>query len=782
MMSGPLSAAVTDLLTLANQTGQRPLLWLAGEYSETQQAVLQVLTAAEQLSANAPGSVVWVSRAFGNKDHMTAPLQQALNQQGVYFPIHRSHLLGTQSRVLIFDAHQGFDPDLFCLASGTLQSGGLLLLLAPEPESWQRTPDPDYRRMLVYPYELADVACRFMQRIVGQWLDSDTGSDIVALWLIAKNRLAKSVAAYLPASLPANNGLQTSDTLEANGCCYTPDQQRIIHRVRELIIPHQIAEKTESQRPPKTPPKAQLQQPQQAPLVITADRGRGKSAAIGAALARLTEATDYAALNHPINVWITSPHRDNVRVLFRHCAQSLFLETSEAESGRLQTKKLSLQYLAPDEVVIRLEQGQAVCDLLVVDEAAGIPESMLRIFVERSPATIFSTTIHGYEGTGRGFQIRFQPYLDKHFPHWQLLTLSHPIRWGDQDRLEALLNKTFFLGAESAAPVHQVSQPVEVRELSQQALLEAPVLLEQLFSLLMLAHYRTSPGDLRDLLDGLNLRVFAIQQESVVLGCCLVAMEGELPQALVEQIYQGRRRPRGHLLPQTLCQCLGNRQIPLLSTARVVRIAVQPQCQGQGLGSRLLAGVEHQLTTDGVQALGSSFAAYENVIRFWQRNGYHSLRLGFTREKSSGAHSLLILKALQPETGSLVQALATEFARSFAYLQKNEFRDLPHDTVAAIEAGFGALYAAEPTESDARHSRTNQVKAFVAGYRTFEDSRYALWCFLQETAYPIQDDLIEALFSNHCKVADMKKPPWQMGKKQVIHELRKRFAKFEGLT
>ena len=69
-----------------------------------------------------------------------------------------------------------------------------------------------------------------------------------------------------------------------------------------------------------------------------------------------------------------------------------------------------------------------------------------------------------------------------------------------------------------------------------------------------------------------------------VAATALVGIEGGFDRELAQQIYDGRRRPRGHLLPQTLSAHAGLGEAPRLRCARVIRIAVHPAVQKRGLG------------------------------------------------------------------------------------------------------------------------------------------------------------------------------------------------------
>lgn len=750
-----LAEAFTEIKSIAAQTGQRPLLWLAGDSSLAYAAAAELIALAsdpELISDTHSASIVWVSRSFADINKFSAPLLDVLRQGHVVVPAHRSHLLGTQSDMLIYDAYAGFDPDLFCLAVGSVRSGGLVLLLAPEPRVWRQFPDPDYQRMLVYPYALSDVACRFMARVVEGFLQSP----VVTLWNLAGSCWEKSLATGLPHSHPTVG--------HQRELSYTADQQALIRLVLEGV--ENAAAACGDQAP--------------VPLVVTADRGRGKSAAIGAAIAALKE-------RQPgLVVWITAPHKDNVSVLFDHCARQMTCDP--AESG--------VSYLAPDDVVVRLAMAQQIasaerCDVLVVDEAAGIPDSLLQVFIHGAPCTVMATTVHGYEGTGRGFEIRLRPKLQASFPECRWLTLCHPIRWGDHDVLEACLNDVFLLGTNHVAdyPGDVSGAALTVRELSQDELALPSVMREQrgwlasVFHLLMQAHYRTSPGDLRDLMDGLNLRLFVLLRGGQLVGCCLVALEGDLPPALITQIYQGKRRPRGHLLPQTLCQCLGFCEPASVSCARIVRIAVNPSMQGRGLGSWLLARVEGLLRQSGVALIGSSFSAFPDVTRFWRANGYVPARMGFTREASSGANALLVVKALNEDViGSFVQRVTTLFNDSFTYLRSNELCSLPDALVDVFNAKFSTLPLAPISCSD-HDWWLSQAQGFVAGYRTFEDSRYALWCVLQQAGIAprvaslksSERAILQALFEQDICIKMLRHSPWRLGKKQAVALLRRSF-------
>lgn len=76
-------------------------------------------------------------------------------------------------------------------------------------------------------------------------------------------------------------------------------------------------------------------------------------------------------------------------------------------------------------------------DVLIVDEAAGIPVPMLFAFTERFRKVIFASTIHGHEGAGRGFSLRFLRALQQNREiNLYKIELKEPIRYAPNDPVE----------------------------------------------------------------------------------------------------------------------------------------------------------------------------------------------------------------------------------------------------------------------------------------------------------------------------------------------------------
>ncbi len=518
-------------------------------------------------------------------------------------------LLGCEHQILILDLHTAPGPDTLGALSGVVRGGGFLILLMPEqsPQAARR------QRLGILGFE--EVYDRFPRRLRRILL-----SDPHMLLLRPGGESPELPSVEPQAPLPPS----------PDPDCLSLDQSRA---VKALI---QVA-KGRRRRP----------------VVLSSDRGRGKSAALGIAAGRLLKELE-------LRIVVTAPHRASVQPLFDHARRVLGL----SGRGRLRFGQGELRFMAPGELL----QSPPELDLLWVDEAAALPIPLLSRLLQRYPRVAFSSTIHGYEGTGRGFALRFCALLDKRAPGWRAVYMESPIRWAPGDPLERLLFKALLLEARPPS-VDAISgalpQDCQLQRLGREALLSDEEQLSALFGLLIMAHYRTSPGDLERLLDASNLIVFSMAWEGQIVGAALISQEGGLSAEMSAAIYEGRRRPRGHMLPETLCVHSGLEEAPQLRAWRVIRIAIHPGVQARGLGSRFLAWLQAQAGEAGVDYIGSGFGATAQLLRFWRRAGFLPLRLGVRPGKSSGAYSAVVVHPFSPRAQ---QMLAEERPRFRAQL------------------------------------------------------------------------------------------------------------------
>lgn len=365
------------------------------------------------------------------------------------------------------------------------------------------------------------------------------------------------------------------------------------------------------------------------PLILTADRGRGKSSALGMAAAKLMS-------ERKIHIIVTAPSLASVSPVFQF-AQRLSNSASFTK-GIVEVGQSSLRFIAPDELL----RNRPGCDLLLVDEAAALPLPILQAMVNNYHRAVFSSTIHGYEGCGRGFSLKFQTWLKDVRPDMKTQNMDQPIRWSAGDPLEAWHRESFLLNYEFQPITNVITTPaLQFRLLSKQDLLNTPQLLHNVFSLLVNAHYQTSPNDLFHLLGDENISVYIASCDGILLGCILSVKEGGLDEPLIKDIQQGKRRPKGHLVPVSMANQLGIVDAAKQVSLRIMRIAVHPDVQNRNIGSALLTHFSTELKAD---YLSTSFGATPELVRFWQKCGFQTVKVGSMRDQASGCYSLLMVK------------------------------------------------------------------------------------------------------------------------------------------
>lgn len=592
-------------------------------------------------------------------------------------------VLGQERDLLVFDGWSGFNPNGFGQVSGVVVAGGLLILVVPPLAEWPAFADPEYRSLAVLPYTVEAVGRRFIQRLC-RIIRADT-----ALQLVEQGQ-----------PLPALPGVQSIPPVGAVAPYRSADQQRVVETLQ-----------------------AHLGRRNPAPVVLTADRGRGKSAALGLVAAQL--------LQQGAQVLVTAPSQGAVEALFNIAQQHW--PGCERTPAALCNAGVRLAFQLPDQILA----ASPPADILLVDEAAAIPAPVLQRLLLCYRKVIFASTIHGYEGTGQGFNLRFRRVLERHCPGWRALTMCQPVRWAEGDPLEAFTFRALLLDAEPASNAQlqgttAENPPVRFVPVPREQLLQDEALLHELFGLLVLAHYRTTPGDLRILLDSPNLQVWAAfcgasagdknnnnNNGEHLVATALLAEEGPLAQPLADEIWAGRRRPKGHLIPQTLLAQDGIQAAAHGKGLRVMRIAVHPARQRAGVGLALLQQIEVAARGSGVDWLGSSFGLTDELHQFWCRAGFNTLRVGFGRDHVSGTHAALMLKPLSSAAQALQYQVQERLREQIAWLLVEPLRDLEPRLVLRVLAEL----AVSVTLS---HQDRLDGIAFASTERQYDNCRVAL--------------------------------------------------------
>ncbi|MFP1745316.1 tRNA(Met) cytidine acetyltransferase TmcA [Lonsdalea quercina] len=389
----------------------------------------------------------------------------------------------------------------------------------------------------------------------------------------------------------------------------------------------------------------QLQAARHAAYVITAPRGRGKSTVAGLFAQQCRE-----------RCWVVAPSRAASDVLLR--------QSGDAPS-----------FWSPDSLLAHCRQHGGGAEWLLIDEAAALPSSVLNELVSFFPHVLMTTTVLGYEGTGRGFWIKFCAGL----PDCRMLELSEPLRWSTDDPLERLLDHVMLFQAENRLEGQRLTSPVTLVRDEPADWTRFPARLEQCYGLLCSAHYRTSPLDLRRLLDAPGMHLTAARSGENLCGVIWSVDEGGLDAELARDVWAGRRRPRGNLVAQSLAAHGNLWTAPQLRSRRISRIAVLPSARREGIGLALVREQQRQGEQAGLDFLSVSFGYDPALWQFWQRCSFCLARIGSHIEASSGCYSAMALLPLSDAGMALAHEATRQLARDWRWLRRNIGLTLPID-------------------------------------------------------------------------------------------------------
>ena len=490
------------------------------------------------------------------------------------------------------------------------------------------------------------------------------------------------------------------------------------------------------------------------PLVISAPRGRGKSAALGIASAKIGQEENK-------NIIITAPSYNSATVVFNHYNAN--------------TDSKCLKFMAIDE----LAHSLPAADLLIIDEAASFPTPVLKKLTQQYKRIVFATTTYGYEGSGQGFKLRFHPHLDTNFPNWKEVKLDNPIRWSNSDLLEPLINHLFFLDTESSTinDFDELNEHVEYKKIDKDTLLNNQPLQADIIGLLRIAHYKTRPSDIKQLFNNEEQILFAAFYKNNLLAITLCINEGPIEETLAKAIFQGKRRPPGNIIPQSLLFNLGYTKAWSLKSLRIMRIAVHPMFQRNGIGSQLLKNVETYASDNGYDIIGSTFGAIPELVKFWKRLEHQPLRLGQSEKASSGMHSVFFAKPLEKLLSCDFSDLECSFLKTLKTQLPSGLKALDPDILRNLVSGTPSNYPS------AKEWNTTYSYAFLN--RSLEDCISSLeTCLLYAMSkkegkqkFALNFNLLTAAVLQRQKISKTVNDFSLSGKKQLDRELKSNVAK-----
>ena len=594
----------------------------------------------------------------------------------------RKHLLGNECDIAVVHSHQGFTPGNVMAITGTIRWGGCLILCCPALESWHLQTKPTHLS-----HGFIATESLYIKRLVE----------------IIKNDVDVAIWDYTNCHIPILESKGTFSSLSRASSIKRMDAIYPINLKSAKMSQHRCSKEVY-----ESPFKSLEQQDAFHNLtdiwrkdirkaVITAPRGRGKSALVGMFVAsRLVKGE---------KVLITSSIRENTTTLFKHIRQGIRLRSSAEQDHHItltndnlastnssaakacddetvvvesihSKKSGSAQWLAPDNPALVHSKS----DLLIIDEAASFPLPVLKLLLNTHNNWVISTTLQGYEGSGQGFMQRMLPAL--HREGAQHLSLSTPLRWRRNDKLESLIHHICLFEETDTinTPFEDTTDRLDADyKISLMSALPKHEL-HSVMQLLAIAHYQTTPDDFMRLCDSPDILLFTQWYASRLIAAAVVNCEGGEPLAdLQKEIAEGSRRPKGHLGAQRLTLLTADPQTAVYRYWRINRIAVTPYLQDQGRGTQLMGFICAQAITHDIDALTSSYGTSDKLNYFWKQCGFTLVDKGEKPNKASGETSALVIKAISERYRPDQEILANLFTHS----QETEMLpmgDLPSNT------------------------------------------------------------------------------------------------------
>ncbi|KAH0557643.1 RNA cytidine acetyltransferase isoform X1 [Cotesia glomerata] len=522
-------------------------------------------------------------------------------------------ILGQTYGMCVLQDFEALTPNLLARTIETVEGGGLVILLLQSVNSLKQlyTMTMDvHRRYRTEAHQ--DIVCRFNERFLLSLASCNrclVVDDQLRVLPISSENLQIEPAPKISSeeesgelSLLKDSFRDTQPVSSLINCCKTADQAKALLRFIETI-----SEKT-----------------LRSTVSLTAARGRGKSATLGLAIAGAI-AFGYS------NIYVTSPSPENLKTVFEFICKGFdalayskiadydLIESTNPEFRRAIVRinvtrdhRQTIQYIHPTDSN-KLSQAE----LLVIDEAAAIPLPYVKSLL--GPYLVFlSSTINGYEGTGRSLSLKllqqlrnqstvalkndkskkakFEKSLGRQLHE---ITLEESIRYKPGDQVEEWLTKLLCLDV--VTPIlsgFPDEKDCQLYYVNRDALFSyhkaSEMFLQRLVSLYVASHYKNSPNDLLMMSDApahhlfCLLRSFDASSTSLpeILVVIQVCLEGEIRKSTVTNSLGRGQKAAGDLIPWTLAQNFQDENFPSLSGARIVRIAVHPDCYGKKYGTR----------------------------------------------------------------------------------------------------------------------------------------------------------------------------------------------------
>jgi N-acetyltransferase 10 len=764
---------IWDIVERNVAAGERSMFLIVGDNCRDQVATLHQLWAK---ITHRQSKVLWCYKKPPRNENSSQPKKgkqakeddanRSFNPNEIRKYLYRDteKVLGQTFSMCVLEDFEALSPNILCRTIETVEGGGIVMILANKRVSLERmftieSGESDSTKPL---NEAQQIGARFKKRLIlslkkcKSFIAMDDEANILETMCRSTMTRLEEKLESLPKSDSIDHIAAVASGIKPVGdvvvkMSKTVDQANAVLEFTQMLSASSNIRSSSSVRRLSC---------------LTSGRGRGKSAALGMAIGSAI-AFGYS------NIVVTAPSLENLITVSDFVVLTLAaLQYKEFVDFNKQVQRISSKgdkersmYSTskgdrrtdevPDRIVINRNNHRQIiqfvqasecfvgrADILVIDEAAAIPLPVVKKMIDSgNHVTLMSSTVHGYEGTGRALSLKLIDEF-KRKPDFVVseLEMKVPIRYSRKDRIEKWLHNLLCLESTEAPPLtKKLVSPADcaIQLVNRDALFShkegSEKFLRNIVSLFVSSHYKNSPDDLMLMADAPKHHVLAFcppisesdGEVPEVYVAIQIALEGRIGSQKELFASAGNLRPAGDMIPWTLSTQFSDTDFGQLNGIRIVRIAVHPSLARMGYGSEAMKQIwtwiqsinsnPHipSVADDIVEAkkesvalfsslyeaesaqtllsncgsrqfidfLGTSFGLTLNLFNFWRKSGFIPLYLRQTQNDTTGEFTCMMLRASDQEW---LTSLYLDFSMRLQRLLSGPFRSLSSELALSM--------------------------------------------------------------------------------------------------
>ena len=682
-------------LKLAKERNERRMFFLSG-LSLFKLNNLEKIAEIYLKNCNADPKALFIWRTGSEEKKVYENLSKKMKIQLLEFK-DVDTILGTNYDFVVVDLSYGISPNDLGKITGIVKGNGILVFLAPSLSEFEKMFTKFHEMVLVDPFTKKDI-----RHIFNRWFVKKM-KEHCGIFLIENNELLHFKECEANYEKQRKEKVEFKKDIPENlkntiNLCATMDQINAIFSLLEFLNSDEKA------------------------FILTAHRGRGKSALLGIFLSHILK-------EKKIKVVITSLEKNNVLELAKFLKKGLEKDGFSFSLKKFfNGDKIKLPNGASIRYALPFKALRKKADLIVVDEAASIPVNILFQLLKKEAKVIYSTTIHGYEGSGRSFNLRFLKSLKEKNVPFKEFNMIQPIRYSETDPIEKWLFDVLLLDVE----VPEIKpEEVDLKNLRyvkpdiESLVFENEKLLREMFAVFVTAHYRNNPNDFGFICDAPHHEVRILLDGKGRVVCSLqIAKEGMLERKKAFDLYYGET-PSGNLIPDRLIKHYRDVEFGTMRGYRIVRIAVHPNLMGMGIGSIMLKHLEKEAKKESIDWLGASFGSTEKLLNFWFKNEFFPIHIAPVPNPKTGEHSVIVLKGVSENADKKMRIVQKEFIIKLLNSLVDPFNSVPATLILKILKSYpGEEY--KPLLSETQWKRVCMYAFNILTFETCRDCVFEL--------------------------------------------------------